>query len=176
MNLSLIISKIVNKLSQNCHRNCHKTVIIFCYNLFMETTLDITEAKAQTNTEHRVFEEFLITYKPVLVKIEDYLEEVIEKTDPAYVEAYIPWKNALHELLMGAYLIARKIPLPNKEDFMEALCLFSFYSSIRFLRDICGICQLQLKRNWEKEFHDHIDKLLFAISTLNLQQQSAKIR
>ena len=142
----------------------------------METTLDITKSKAQTNTGHRAFEEFLIVYKPVLVRIEDYLDEVIEKTDPAYVEGYIPWRNALHELITGAYLIARKIPLPNKEDFMEALCLFSFDSAIKFLCDICNICQLQIKKNWEKEFRDHIDKLLFTISTQNLQQQSSLSR
>ncbi len=138
----------------------------------METTLDIIESKTQTDTGHRVFEEFLLAYKPVLVRIEDYLDEVIEKTDPAYVAGYVPWKNALHELITGAYLIARKIPLPNRENFMEALCLFSFDSAIKFLRDICNICQLQIRKNWEKEFHDHIDKLLFTIATLNLQQHT----
>lgn len=142
----------------------------------METTLDITGVSVHKASSHRAFEEFLNAYKPVLVRVEDYLDEVIEKTDPAYVAGYIPWKNALHELITGAYLIARKIPLPNKENFMEALCLFSFDSAIKFLRDICNICQLQLKKNWEKEFHDHIDKLLFAISTQNLQQQSSPSR
>ena len=113
----------------------------------METTLETAEVKVQTSIEHRAFEEFLITYKPVLTKVEDYLEEVIEKTNPAYVEGYIPWKNALHELIAGAYLIARKIPLPNKEDFMEALCLFSFDSAIKFIKDICNICHLQVKKS-----------------------------
>lgn len=142
----------------------------------METTLEIAEVNTQKSIGHHAFEEFITTYKPILVRVEDYLDEVIEKTDPAYVAGYIPWKNALHELITGAYLIARKIPLPNKEGFMEALCLFSFDSAIKFLRDICNICQLQLKKNWEKEFHDHIDKLLFAISAQNLQQQSSLSR
>ena len=128
------------------------------------------------STGANAFEDFLINYKPVLTKVEDYLEEVIEKTDPAFAKGYIPWKKALNELITGTYLIAKKIPLPNKEDFMESLFLFSFDSAIKFLRDICNICQLQLKRNWEKEFREHINRLLFTISTLEAQQQYSPSR
>ncbi len=145
----------------------------------METILENPEAikeKSHKSTGNNAFEDFLINYKPILMRVENYLEEVIEKIDPAFVRGYIPWKKALHELITGVYLITKKIPLPNKEDFMEALCLFSFDSSIKFLRDICNICQLQLKRNWEKEFREHIDKLLFEITTLELQQKYSPSR
>lgn len=150
----------------------------------METFFDTPLANRKTDTAqraaaipaHRVFEQFLSNYQAILVRVEDYLEEVIEKTDPAYGGAYIPWKNALHELLNGAYLIAKKIPLPNKEDFMDALCMFSFESTIKFLRDVCTICQLKLKKEWEHEFREHINQLLFTISNLNQKQQASLAR
>ncbi len=142
----------------------------------METTLHSNKVSENKGIEHRAFEEFVVIYKPVLVRVEEYLEEIIKKTDPTYAVGYVPWKNALHELITGAYLIARKIPIPNKDDFMEALCLFSFESAIKFLRDICNICQLQLKRNWEKEFREHINRLLFAFSALHMQQQNSQSR
>lgn len=142
----------------------------------METTLHTHKVSEKKGTEHRTFEEFIVTYKPILTRVEEYLEEVIRKTDPTYAVGYMPWKNALHELMTGAYLISRKIPLPNKEDFMEALCLFSFDSAIKFLRDICNICQVQLKKNWEKEFRDHVNRLLFDFSTLYAQQQNHQSR
>lgn len=137
----------------------------------METISDIHRTEVYTDIMCRVSEQFLTDYQPVLARVENYLEEVIEKTDSAYKEAYIPWKNALHELLTGLYLITKKIPLPNKETFLESLHMFSFESTITFLRDICGICQLQLKNGWRKEFREHINQLLFSISTLNQQQQ-----
>lgn len=139
----------------------------------METLFDIPRVGERTDTVHRVFEQFLIDYQPVLFRVESYLDEIIEKTDNAYKEAYIPWKNALHELLSGAHLIAKRIPLPNKESFAEALCMFSFDGTITFLRDICSICQLQLKNGWRKEFQEHIHQLLFSISILNQQQHDS---
>ncbi len=140
----------------------------------METLFDIPRVGEQTDTVHRVFEQFLIDYQPVLFCVENYLDEVIEKTDNAYKEAYVPWKNALHELLSGAYLIAKRNHLPNKDSFIEALCMFSFDGTITFLRDICSICQLQLKNGWRKEFQEHINQLIFSVSILNQQQHDYK--
>ncbi len=138
----------------------------------MKTLFDIPRSGEHTDAIHRVFEQFLIDYQPILFRVETYLDEVIEKTDQTYKEAYIPWKNAVHELLSGAYLVAKKIPLPNKDSFIEALSMFSFEGAITFLRDICNICQLQLKNGWRKEFQDNINQLLFSISILNQQQQN----
>lgn len=133
----------------------------------METLFNISQdidKNDQLTIEHQVFEQFLMDYQPVLVKVEKYLEKVIDETDCMYREAYMPWKKALHELLEGAYYLAKKIPLPSKEEFMDALFMFSFKSTISFLSDICSICQLKLKNEWEKEFQDKINMLLFALS------------
>jgi hypothetical protein len=112
----------------------------------------------------RIFEQFLIDYQPVLTQVEDYLDEVIEKTNSTYRQAYMPWKDALHELISGVSLISKEIPLPNKETFMQALRMFSFESTITFLRDLCNICQLRLKNGWRKEFKEHINELLCSFS------------
>ncbi len=141
----------------------------------METLFDIPRANDHQDNARRAFEQFFVSYQPMLKQAEDYLDEVIEKTDPIYGVAYVPWKNALHDLLTGAYLIIKKIPLPDKEAFMDALCMFSFDSTIEFLRDLFTLCQLQLKKDWEKEFREHIDRLLFAISTINQQHQYATV-
>ncbi len=124
------------------------------------------ELKLDSNSEAVVYEQFLVDYQPILVQVEHYLEETIEKTDYIYREAYMPWKKALHELLEGVYYLARKKPLPSKEEFMEALFMFSFKGAIMFLSDICNICQLKLKREWEKEFQLKINQLLANFSDM----------
>ncbi len=133
----------------------------------METLSDTSfklDKKGFEAPEYQVFEQFLIDYQPVLVRVEKYLEKTIEETDYIYREAYMPWKNALHELLEGAYFLARKIPLPSKEEFMDALFMFSFKGAIMFLHDICNICQLKLKSEWDREFQEKINLLLFSLS------------
>lgn len=139
----------------------------------MEALHDIATSTGKTDTVHRIFEQFLITYHPVLMEVEDYLDSIIEKTDPVYVEGYLPWKEALHELVRGVHFLARKIPLPSRENFIEALCMFSFDSAIDFLLDICSICQLQLEKNWEIKFRENINQLLFSISLYNQHQYSS---
>ena len=142
----------------------------------METLLDKVLEVKKMDTDHRAFGQFIIKYQTILESAEDYLDGVIEKTAPAYAEAYKPWGNALHELLTGTYLISRKIPLPDVAAFMETLRMFSFDSTIKFLCDICKLCGIQLHENWEKEFREHIDKLLFAIANLSRQQQCRPAR
>lgn len=125
----------------------------------------VEEQEKKNDALHRVCERFIVNYQPILLRVENYLEEVISKTDKTYKEAYIPWKNALHELLSGVYSVARDIPIPNKEKFTESLCMFSFEGAATFLRDICNICQLRLKNGWRQEFREHIRELHFSIVT-----------
>lgn len=135
----------------------------------METALNTLQNTEQKRATRHVFEQFLSDYQAVLTKVEDYLEEIIEKTDNNYKEAYIPWRDSLHELLSGACFIAKEIPLPNREGFVDALRMFSFESTITFLRDICSICQLRLKSGWRKEFQKHINQLISEFSVVNRQ-------
>lgn len=120
----------------------------------------------------RVFEEFLTLYQPALVRMEYYLEQVMEQAEPAFAEAYRPWHKALRDLYRGVYLLARRMPLPDSEAFVEALRMFSFGSSVRFLRDICLNCRLSIERDWAEHFRAHIDMLLFSLSILTRQQAS----
>jgi len=138
----------------------------------METLAETSLEDSKTDAPHLAFTNFLVSYQPVLESAEEYLVSMIEKTAPTYAEAYKPWKDALHELLEGAYLISHKIELPDKDEFMNALKMFSFDSTIKFLRDICKICDIELKIDWEINFREHIDKLLFAIANLFREQQA----
>ena len=129
----------------------------------METHFVTVLEVNKMDTSHRTFEQFLIAYQPVLKIAEDYLEEVIEKTYPAYAEAYKPWEDALHELLIGVNSIARKIPLPDKNSFIDILEMFSLDSTIKFLLDIYKLCHVKLRSGWDIEFRENINKLLGAM-------------
>ena len=132
------------------------------------------QGEADTEGAQRVFEEFLTLYEPTLVRIEFYLEEVIEQVDPAYAQAYRPWHKALHDLFHGVYLTSRDIPVPDSDSFIDALKMFSFDSAIRFLRDIGVSCRIGLQRSWSDQFHEHINLLLFSASILKQKQNNSK--
>lgn len=143
----------------------------------MENYPDITPPENEEDKEgaYRACREFLTIYQPILTRIEFYLEQVIEQAGPAYAEAYRPWHKSLQDLLHGAYLTARKIPLPDPDAFVEALRMFSFESAIQFLRDICASCQIVLQHDWKEHFRKHIDTLLFSVAILNRQQQAVSL-
>ena len=124
----------------------------------------------------RVFEEFLLLYEPTLVRIEEYLEQVIEQAGPAYATAYRPWRKALRDLMRGVYLTARKIPLPDPEAFIDAAKMFYFDSASQFLRDICINCRIALQRDWVERFREHINFLLFSAAILGYRQEAALSR
>lgn len=142
----------------------------------METLADIFLEDSKNDAPRLAFSNFLVSYQPILKSAEDYLESMIEKTAPTYAEAYKPWKDALHELLEGAILISQKISLPDQDEFMNALKMFSFDSTIHFLRDICRICDIELKIDWEINFREHIDRLLFIISAIFREQDVDYVR
>jgi hypothetical protein len=144
----------------------------------MEQNYRIQPPKSEEDTEgaRRVFEEFLILYEPTLVRIEDYLEQVIEQAGPTYATAYRPWHKALRELLRGVYLTARNIPLPDPEAFIDAVKMFYFDSAIQFLRDICVNCRVVLQRDWMERFREHINFLLFSAAILGYRQEQTLSR
>lgn len=149
-----------------------------CYSNLMNDHLLIVPPSGEDDTEGavRVFEEFLTLYQPTLIRIEFYLEEVIEQAGPEYADAYRPWHTALHDLFKGVYLTAKKIPLPNKSRFIDALKTFNFESALQFLRDLCANCKIQLSEDWVARFREHINLLLFSISILNRTEQPALAR
>lgn len=120
----------------------------------------------------RVFQDFLVVYQPVLTNIEGYLAKVVEEINPIYVGAYEPWLSGLRDLIRGAYLVAKRIPMPDPESFIDALHMFSFDSAIEFLKDICACCRINLAHDWGENFRKHIDMLLFSTAILYRQQTS----
>lgn len=148
--------------------------MFLCYNYSMGGMDDIRPPKGDDdiNGAQRVFEDFLVLYQPTMSRVEEYLEKIVEETRPAYAEAYRPWLKALQDMMQGIYLVAKKIPLPDSESFMESLRMFSFESAIDFLRDICVCCRHILPRDWTDRFREHINMLLFSLSILNRQEQS----
>lgn len=144
----------------------------------MEDLKIIIPPKGEDDTEgaQRVFEQFLVIYQPVLIRVEYYLEEVIEQAGVNYAEAYKPWHVALHDLFKGVYLTAKNIPIPDKDRFIDALRTFSFDSAIQFLSDICISCKLRLPQDWVAKFREHINLLLFSLSILARNQQPQHAR
>ncbi len=124
-----------------------------------------------TEGARRIFSEFVTIYQPVLLQIDTQLEKTIGDLDPMFAEAYRPWHQALQQLIKGSHLIARKIPLPNTDSFLEALSMFSFEGAIAFLRDIGASCKLLINDEWAKRFRQYIDLMLFSLTILHKQQQ-----
>jgi hypothetical protein len=120
----------------------------------------------------RVFEEFFSLYHPTLLRVEYYLEEVIDAAG-GYAQAYAPWQAALHNLVKGVYLTAKRIPLPDTQALTEALKIFTFESAILFLRDLCANCRIALTQDWPQRFREHINTLLFALAILQRQHAPA---
>lgn len=123
----------------------------------------------------RVFEDFLVQYRPVFASVETYLGTIIRDT-PEYAEAYRPWKSALHSLSAGLELAVEQHQLPEDEEFMEALKMFSFDASTRFLEDISENCRMSLGRRWGEEFHAHIEMLALAFTILHQQPKPAPVK
>lgn len=119
----------------------------------------------------RVFDDFFHLYHPTLVRLEYKLYNIIEETEPVYANAYRPWQKALHILVRGIYMLAKRIPLPDIEDFRDALRMFSFDGAIQFLDDLTMRCRLSLHPEWAEQFREHIKLLLFSLSIIYKQRQ-----
>lgn len=144
----------------------------------MEELFPITPPCGEDDTEgaQRVFEDFLTLYQPTLIRLEYHLEDIVDHAGTMYAEAYMPWRDALHELFKGVYLTAKKVPLPNKEKFIDALRTFSFNSALQFLIDMCASCKMRLPENWAETFREHINLLLFSIAILSREPRPSLVR
>lgn len=121
---------------------------------------DRKSAKAACN-------EFLVEYQPILTKVDQHLQEMIENTQPVYAQAYKPWLKALRDICMGVFLMSKGIPLPDPQALVGALKTFSFESTLQLLHDLCISSKLSLKAEWIRKFREDIDTMLFAAAILN---------
>lgn len=129
-----------------------------------------------TEGARRIFGEFITQYQPILIQIDNQLSKTISTLEPMYAEAYRPWKQALEQLMKGAYFISKKIPLPSTDSFLEALSMFSFEGAIAFLWDIAASCKVIITDEWVKRFRQYIDLMLFSLTILHKQQQTGIAR
>lgn len=106
----------------------------------------------------RAAETFVEVYQVTLIRIEQHLEDIIHDAGENYAEGYKPWQKALHDLLDGAFLLSKNQPV-KRDSLKEALHVFSFESSARFMGDLCTSIGIRKERGWEEDFHDHIKTL-----------------
>ncbi len=106
---------------------------------------------------------FVEVYQVTLIRVEQHLENIIEDAGENYARGYQPWHEALHDLVNGTFLIAKEVTPEDKESFSEALRLFSFDSSARFLHDLCLSMGIRPERGWNEKFKAHIEMLMSAM-------------
>ena len=111
----------------------------------------------------RMAQTFVEVYQVTLIRIEQHLEDIIEDAGEQYAHGYLPWHEALHDLLNGTVLIAGEVQPADRDSFVEALRLFSFDSSARFLHDLCSSVGIRTDRGWNEKFRAHIDMLMSSL-------------
>jgi hypothetical protein len=134
------------------------------------------KSEADSAGAERVLKDFARLYQPTILQAATHLSIFTEKMEPAYAAAYSPWQTALMDLAHGLQLMVRKIAIKDIERFMDALHMFSFEGAIQFLYDLCKSCKIQLHRDWQQQFRQHVDMLLFSLSILNREMASALAR
>lgn len=108
----------------------------------------------------QIAETFVEVYQVTLVRIEQHLDEVIEEAGEEYADGYKPWQEALHNLVHGTFLLAREEAKPDTEQLSDALRVFSFEGSVRFLGDLCSSVGINTERGWQERFREHIHGLM----------------
>ena len=132
--------------------------------------------ESDPESAQRVLEDFVEIYQPTLLAAQNHLSQTLFKMPAQYAAAYKPWHTALQDLTRGLYLLSKKIPVPDMERFIDALHMFSFEGAINFLADLCKNCNLSLTKNWETEFRQQVDRLLFSVSILNRNLAESLVR
>lgn len=128
------------------------------------------EGEEDVEGARRFLEEFLILYQPVLIRVEHHLEKLIQDAGP-YADAYRPWRKAVHQVFRGVYLLAKGIPVPDLDSFIDAVRMFSFDSAAQLIGDLCISSKMALKNDWAERFREHINQLLLVINIIIRGQQ-----
>ena len=141
----------------------------------METNdnIDTADEITELPEARRMAESFVEVYQVTLIRIEQHLEDIIEGAGEEYAEGYEPWRKALHDLLSGSYLLAQETAMPDRNTLSEALRVFSFDSSIAFLKDLCSIVGIKTERGWSDRFRQHVHILMDALNILQREKMAA---
>lgn len=123
----------------------------------------------------RTFKDFTRLYAGLIEQVSQHLDASLQEVPAQVAEAYMPWQNALKDLLQGSVAIAHKMKPKNPEAFFEALQIFSLDSAVQFIRDLCLSCKIRLGQEWDTLFKEQINTLLFAYSIVMRKQQQQSI-
>jgi hypothetical protein len=114
----------------------------------------------------RMAETFVEVYQVTLIRIEQHLDDVIEEAGEQYAEGYRPWQKAIHDLVHGTFLLSKETAKPDKESLGDALRVFSFDSSVKFLGDICNTIGINTERGWDEKFRAHVHLLMTSLDIM----------
>lgn len=121
---------------------------------------------SEAENAKRMAETFVEVYQVTLIRIEQHLDDVIEEAGEQYAEGYKPWQKAVHDLVHGTFLLSNEAAKPDEEALSDALRVFSFDSSVKFLGDLCGNIGINTERNWHERFRAHIHMLISALDIM----------
>jgi hypothetical protein len=114
----------------------------------------------------RMAETFVEVYQVTLIRIEQHLDDVIEEAGAQYAEGYKPWQQAVHDLVHGTFLLSKENVKPDKDTLSDALRVFSFESSVKFLDDLATSIGIRTERGWHERFRQHIHVLMSAMDIM----------
>lgn len=119
----------------------------------------------------RALETFVTVYQVTLIRVEQYLEEIIIEVGPELSGGYKPWLHSVRDLTRGAFLLSNQTPLKQKDRFLDALRVFSFGSAVQFLNDICSTIGMNNDRKWPENFKEHIHRMMIATQKMQLNPE-----
>lgn len=132
------------------------------------------DSESDDSGAYRVFDEFLEMYQPSLLRVEYYLEELLEHTQDIYKDAYRPWYVAVRDLLKGVFLLSKRVATSNTQEFVEAIRMLSLDSAVTFIRDICISCLIMVRPEWERCFKQNLNTLFEAHRIIMQQQEQSR--
>lgn len=128
-------------------------------------------SEVDQESAQRALETFVTVYQVTLIRVEEYLEEIIIEVGPELSGGYKPWLSSVRDLARGAFLLSQKTQLHQKERFIDALRVFSFGGAVQFLNDVCMTIGMDNDRKWAENFKEHIHTLMLATQKMQAQNE-----
>jgi len=114
----------------------------------------------------RMAETFVEVYQVTLIRIEQHLDDVIEEAGEQYAAGYKPWQQAVHDLVHGTFLLSKETAKPDKDALSDALRVFSFESSVKFLDDVANSIGIKTTPGWHEKFRAHVHVRMSAMDIM----------
>lgn len=128
-------------------------------------TMEI-EMNGDAHNAKRMAETFVEVYQVTLIRIEQHLDDVIEEAGEQYAAGYKPWQQAIHDLVHGTFLLSKEVAKPDKDALSDALRVFSFESSVKFLDDMANVVGVKTTPGWHEKFRAHVHVLMSALDIM----------